>query len=119
MKVFCCTSTGASKLLNEEEIFKSEYFSKLEKEVLIMFHNWKKVGFAVKYRGTLQERREDAIMQYSVLFLGSEDARYSIPIGLITIPKDECNVSKAVHGVEELIQTFFNTVCLVKKQSLE
>jgi len=129
MKVFHKFSGELRVLLDEKSIFEGNFFSELEMNILLMFHNWIKVGFAIECSIieedtsllSLNDKRQCAIMQYSILFTGTEECAYRIPIGIIAMLKDKTdyNVSEIINTTEELIRTFFSTVEIVKKQNSE
>ncbi len=121
MKVFHQFSMGSRALLDAKSIIECGFFSELEMNILLMFHNWVRVGFAVECNlieeESPHEKRCGTIIQYSILFTGTEECAYRIPIGIIAMLKDKTdyNVSEIINTTEELIRTFFSTVEIVKK----
>ncbi len=128
MKVFHKFPGELRVLLDEKNIFEGDFFSELEMNILLMFHNWIKVGFAVECSVIEEDssllspnERQCAIMKYSILFTGTEERAYRIPVGIIAMLKNKTdyNVSEIINTTEELIRTFFSTVEIVKKQNSE
>ena len=125
MKIFERINQNALVLKNKKNVQMQKFFSELEREIIIMFCNWVKPGFAIEYQFiqiTDYSSGGELIttgVKYSVLFRGTEDSLYVAPISSIVVYRKnpEHNVNTIIQEIEKLIKKFFNTVEAVKKKN--
>jgi len=126
MKVFV---RGNDDPLTIDDIKNGIFFSDFEKEVLSMFQRWVKPGFGVEYCSIEKSRMpkpapEDgdcAMVSYLILFLGTEQNSFSVPVNAIVMSKDnpKANISEIISAARKSFSIFFDAVEMVRRQNEE